>query len=273
MQGLRNTVRERYFTFLAIALAWSWGFLFLAIMAQANGWEGLVAPCRLLAGVGPLLAAMVMLLLGPKEDRSDYLGRLTDVSKVRPKWLAFILLIVPAITVSSIIIDMVAGCSGGRLEEGFSDALASPMSFAGFLAFSLFFGPVPEEMGWGGYGVWKAQLAHTPVATGTIIGMAWMVWHVPLFFIVGTYQEGLGFGTIESLEYLLMIFFQALIMVWIFNNTSGSIPAAVLFHFMVNLVGEMVSLSGPSDMVMATLWGILALTVLLRYRLEKVHPC
>lgn len=267
----RRAFQERYLSFLLLTMAWSWGFLSIAIFAQGNGWQGVVMPCRLLAGVGPTFATIVMLLSGSTADRSDFLRRLTGFDTIRAKWLALILLIVPALTLCSIAIDIAAGGSGGELEPGLMGSLSSPFSLAGFLVFTLLFGPVPEEIGWRGYGVWKAQQVRSPVVTGAIIGFAWMAWHIPLFFIDGTYQAGLGLGTARSFGYLLAILFQSFIMVWIYNNTSGSVPAAVLFHFMVNLVGEVVSLGLMADLTLATLWGVVALLVILRYRLAGVE--
>lgn len=271
MMALRTLGNKQYLAFLAISLSWSIGLLAAAILAQSLDEDGLVTPLRLLAGIGPLLAAVLLLSFGPSKDRADYLRRLTEIKGIRKSWLAFILIIVPVLTAGSIILDMISGGSGGELEQTFMETLSTPFSIFSFIIFILFFGPLPEELGWRGYGVWKAQLVHSPAYTGAIIGIAWMVWHLPLFFIDGTYQEALGLGTPRSIDYLAVIFFQSLIMVWIYNNTSGSIPAAILFHFMVNLVGEMISLTTVSDIILTLLWGVLAITVLLKFRLGGVR--
>jgi membrane protease YdiL (CAAX protease family) len=195
---------------------------------------------------------------------------LKGIGPIDKKWLAVIILTVPALTACSMLIDIASGGSGGDLEQGFLDSASAPLALIGFLVFIMLFGPLPEELGWRGYGVWKTQLVHDPAITGLIIGVVWVLWHLPLFFIDGTYQEGLVLGSIRSIDYLAVIFFQALIMVWIYNNTSGSIPAAILFHFMVNLVGEIISLTDVADIALATLWGVFAIAVLFRYRLGTV---
>ncbi len=268
--ALRTLGNKQYLAFLAISLSWSIGLLAAAILAQSLDEDGLVTPLRLLAGIGPLLAAVLLLSFGPSKDRADYLRRLTEIKGIRKSWLAFILIIVPELTAGSIIIDMISGDpevnwsrpSWKRCPHHSLSLASSSSSFSSVLC----------RRSWGGgVWLWKAQLVHSPAYTGAIIGIAWIVWHLPLFFIDGTYQEALGLGTPRSIDYLAVIFFQSLIMVWIFNNTSGSIPAAILFHFMVNLVGEMISLTTVSDIILTLLWGVLAITVLLKFRLGGVR--
>ncbi|QLH74781.1 MAG: CPBP family intramembrane metalloprotease [Methanomassiliicoccales archaeon] len=246
-------------------MIWSWTCLSLAIGAQTVGIDLLVTTFRIMAGLGPLLTAIVMLRAASSDERASYVMRLKTLKGIGPVWLLVIVATAPGLTLLAISLDLSIGGCGGMIEKAASEYLMSPWGFIGFIMLVLLFGPMPEELGWRGYGVWKAQEHHPPISTGVIIGFAWMLWHVPLFFIDGTYQEGLGLGSLLFYDYFVMMFSQSVIMVWIYNNTAGSIPAAIIFHFMVNFTGELLFLSITGDVLLTCLWSAMALIVAVRY--------
>jgi hypothetical protein len=86
----------------------------------------------------------------------------------------------------------------------------------------------------------------------------WTIWHIPLFGIAGTYQQGLGVGTQAFWLYLLDKVPQSVLMTWIYNNTQRSTQSAVLFHTMVNLVGELFELEPRAEVFYIALWYIVA---------------
>ena len=96
------------------------------------------------------------------------------------------------------------------------------------LLFWLVFGPVLEEPGWRGYALDGFQQRLPALASGITIGFFWMIWHLPLFFIEGTWQSvHLGFGTLPFLYWAVSLLGESVLYVWIYNNTDSSILAAV----------------------------------------------
>ncbi|WP_420422427.1 type II CAAX prenyl endopeptidase Rce1 family protein [Simkania sp.] len=72
--------------------------------------------------------------------------------------------------------------------------------------------------------------------TSVLFGTLWALWHLPLFFVKGYYQNQLlQLGPIYVLNFFLSTFVIAFIMNWIFYQTGRSIPALILFHSMINL--------------------------------------
>ncbi|MCX8182949.1 MAG: CPBP family glutamic-type intramembrane protease [Crenarchaeota archaeon] len=63
----------------------------------------------------------------------------------------------------------------------------------------------------------------------------WAFWHLPLNFMAQSpgpqYEAAIGMflGSIITMAFMSMLF------TWIYNNTGGSVFAALLFHPMVNL--------------------------------------
>jgi hypothetical protein len=91
-----------------------------------------------------------------------------------------------------------------------------------------------------------------------MIGVVWSLWHVPLFFIGGTYQaEQVGLGTQRFWFFLLTIVVESVLITWIYNNTNRSTLSAILFHFVGNSFGELFALSAQAEVYNFAL-GILA---------------
>jgi membrane protease YdiL (CAAX protease family) len=69
------------------------------------------------------------------------------------------------------------------------------------------------------------------LTSSLILGAAWTVWHLPLFFIQGSYQHSLGLGTVRFWLYMMDKVPQSVLMTWIYNNNRRSTLSAILFHF------------------------------------------
>jgi len=72
-----------------------------------------------------------------------------------------------------------------------------------------------------------------------ILGVVWALWHVPLFWIPGTFQAGLGAGSPRSWIFLASLVPLSILFTWIYNNTARSTLSAVLVHFSGNLCGAL----------------------------------
>lgn len=123
------------------------------------------------------------------------------------------------------------------------------------------FGPIPEELGWRGYALDRLQVKHTALNASLILGMVWALWHLPLFFIEGTYQQRLGVGTWFFWNFMLSVAIGSVIQTWVFNNTNRSTLAAILLHFTGNFVGELFALSERAEIFSFGLWAFVAIFV------------
>lgn len=96
------------------------------------------------------------------------------------------------------------------------------------LALALFLGPI-EEFGWRGFALPLLQRRFAPFWAGLILGVIWMIWHIPAFLIGGTPQSAWSFA-----PYFVGGVAVSLILTVLFNDFRGSLLIAVLFHFQVN---------------------------------------
>ena len=144
--------------------------------------------------------------------------------------------------------------------------LSSGLLYAIFL---FFFGPLPEELGW--RGVLFDLLSKQSITKAQIITAAvWFTWHLPLFFIVGSYQHGIGFATSGFLLWAVGLIVQSIIMGFLYISTNRSIASAILFHYFVNLAGEAFELIIPAEMLSIGIYVILAIVLASIYKEKKI---
>jgi membrane protease YdiL (CAAX protease family) len=245
--------------FFVLTFVWTWSFWGLAVVSQRSMGEFPVPLLVALGGVGPMVAGIALTYLTREKDyQHEYWKRVFDLKRISFGWLAVTLLTVPLLTTLAIVLNLLSGGNGAFLEPRFRANLLSILPFA---VFTLFFGPVPEELGWRGYALDGLQAKYNALVSSLILGVLWTIWHVPLFFIPKSYQSGLLFGTIPFWWYMLDKTFQSVLMTWIYNNTGRSTLTAILFHFMVNFMGELFALSVRTDFFQITVWTLAALIV------------
>lgn len=252
------SVNARPWLHLGLTLGFTWCVEFLAATVDGTipGWG--LSTLRYLGGVTPLAVAVGLTYL--KHDRPfqrDFWQRIIDFRRMSLGWYLVILLYTPIKSGLAALMDTLSG-GHGIAPEAVSDFAAEPLLIVPTLLFWLLFGPVPEEPGWRGYALDGLQASHCALAASLVVGAAWSLWHVPLFFIEGTWQaEQVGLGTQRFWFYLLTIVVEAVLYTWIYNNTNRSTLSSILFHFVGNTFGEMFALS-PQAEVYSFVVGILA---------------
>lgn len=256
--------------FFVLTIGWTWLFLLPAIPLSWRGNSGLVTLLRVLGGIGPAVGALILLYLRhDPQERRDYWQRVIDTRRIPPVWWAISLLTVPALTALAAGIDRVLERGGWQLEAA-GRFLDRPLSILPFMFFILLFGPLPEELGWRGYALGELQKGWTAVYASLILGIAWVLWHLPLFFIRGTYQAELGLGTPAYWTFNVGLVTSSVLYTWIFNNTGGSTLTAILFHFSQNFSGELVDLTASADLIHFLLTVILAVLVVVIWGKESL---
>ena len=250
--------RSSPWTFFALAYGASWLFWIpAALWGQAEP-APLTLLLHYLGGLMPPLVAIALTVLGRNpEVQRDYWQRILDFKRVRVRWYVVILLIVPLLTGLGAVLDVLLGGSGGQLAARF---VGQPLAVVPFALFTLLFGPLPEEIAWRGYGLDRLQVRWNALASSLIVGVAWTLWHLPLFFIAGSYQHGL-LGSLSFWLFMADKIPQSIVMAWVYNNNRRSTLTAVLVHFMVNFVGELLDLTQRAEFNVILLWVVVAIAV------------
>jgi membrane protease YdiL (CAAX protease family) len=66
-------------------------------------------------------------------------------------------------------------------------------SLLGTIIFSLFSGPIAEELGWRGFALPRLQSKYNALISSLILGVIWTFWHIPFFFTTGATQMSIPF--------------------------------------------------------------------------------
>jgi membrane protease YdiL (CAAX protease family) len=224
MDPIRRYPTVAFFA-LAYAIAWlAWG----TDLALGGAAQGLIT----IGSFGPLLAALIV--TGSTEGRGavrTFLGRLR-------RWrgggrLYALALIGPfLLALGAALLDTLTGGPAPSFARQIpadlppTALLLLPLIFLFGL---LFGGPLGEEPGWRGFALPRFLAGFGPWTASTILGLAWGLWHIPLFEIPGTTQSAIPLGAFVfwtiGLSYLFTRLYQA---------SDGSLPLMIIFHTAIN---------------------------------------
>jgi membrane protease YdiL (CAAX protease family) len=196
----------------------------------------------LLGLITPAVTAIVTICTSKSPElKKDFKEKMLGAFRVKPIIVLLSILIFGAVIASSILLSTLFGQP------------LSQFSFVGEFSFSI--GGIPtlltlivtallEELGWRGYAEdaigsycnwWNESL---------ISGSLWALWHLPLFFIPGSYQCGL----LQQNPWYVVNFFVGILpldilFAWVYIKNKRSIFACMFFHFSVNFLQEQIAMT------------------------------
>lgn len=250
------------FVFFGLVFGWSWLWWLTAGLTGTAVTEPPVTWMFLVGGLGPVLAAVVLVCRHYSTGaRREFWRRLYDPLRVGWRWW----LITAAAAAGPTVVGWLL-TSEGDFSVGVSSARAASMGVVVWLVFAGGAALV-EEPGWRGYALDTLLKRHSLTVTSVLLGVAWAAWHLPHFFLEGTYQhDEVGLGGSLFWMFLLAILAQTFLYVWIVTNTSGSILTAVVFHALTNLAGEIFNPGPTGKLVALLIWMAAAVAVAIHWR-------
>ncbi|MBD3407726.1 MAG: CPBP family intramembrane metalloprotease [Candidatus Lokiarchaeota archaeon] len=229
--GFRNIL-----LFFIITFVFSWAFWIpqvmnsLGIIPDSAFTDFLSSPFNI-AAFGPFIAAILMVL---KEDKLNGIkGLLKKGIQVNfsKKWILPIFLLFPVIFLLSMLLGLPFGFSPNLEILGHPEVVS-----IGFLVILLTAGPLQEEFGWRGYAVSRLQERYNALITSFIVGVAWALWHFPLFFLPHPGDGSAMYYDQPVWIMVISVIFASIIFTWIYNNTNESVFATLLLHTTLNWI-------------------------------------
>jgi uncharacterized protein len=234
--------------FFGLAFAITWGLQIPGVLAQKGilpGNPSAYLPFAGLGLLGPLAAAT--LLAWREGGRSGIRSLYAPLARwrVNPGW--WLTALVPGVLLSGFLFLLnLAGRQGPIAYLPGASAIVF-----GVLA------SVGEEVGWRGYALPKLQQRWGAFAAGSLVGVMWCFWHIPMF---------VGQGVPLSLLLVMLLYFvgASLFMTWSYNASGGSLLLASLMHFGAHLNNSHRALPGETLplVVHAVVFGALGLLVM-----------
>ncbi len=229
----RQSVLARYplVSYFLIAFAFSW----LAFLPALLTYYGVLSLSPQLVGylaiaglLGPALSGFIMTALTEgREGVGDLLRRIV-LWRVGLRWYLFALLGIPVVMVLGTVI-----LRPGALAS--FDISAQPFNLAylgAFVLMVLIGGPLFEEPGWSGFAQPRLQGMYGPLVGGLILGVLWALWHLLGFLIPSQKLTDIPpRGTVlDFVVFALALVGLRLVIMWVVNNTRGSVLMAILTH-------------------------------------------
>ena len=229
--------RSGLWLFFFLAYGFTWVF---HLSIPALGWDfdpNPASPSMLLYLVGlagPLVGALaVSAFLSGSAGVRRLLG--TGLRwRFRPVWYGFALFLIPGFYLALIGLHFLTG--GGR-----PDPLLVWSSGRAFLIIGQVYVVFAEEFGWRGFALPRLQQRFGSLGASLILGVLWGSWHLPMFFVPGSFQYGSSIWM-----YIVTITIQTILLTLLYNRTGGSVLACMLFHAALNSTAFVINV--PADL-------------------------
>jgi membrane protease YdiL (CAAX protease family) len=109
-----------------------------------------------------------------------------------------------------------------------------------------------EEFGWRGYLLPRLQQRWSPIVASLIVGVAWALWHLPMYVVPGAVYYGQPFWLFGSLVVLMSFWYT-----WLYNASNGRILPVVFLHGLHNAATVLYPFA-PESMIVAVAPAIVA---------------
>mgnify|MGYP001095085293 CR=1 FL=1 len=248
------------FCLLAFLISWTAKFIFCA---EDLGWIGTVIPkgiLQLIASFGPSIAGLIMYYLESKRKGLIAVVKSLARINIHLKWYLFALFFE---LFSFVIIVVSAYISGYRSTALLTDETVNSilMFFANTITLTILTG-LGEEIGWRGFLLPKFQSRFTVIKAAIILALINSMWHLRTDFLSLLMQGEYGAFMSEYLpDMMLRIMISipvVIIIIYLFNNTGGSLFIMILFHGSANAswewVKQVTGIADPSYLL--PLWAV-----------------
>jgi membrane protease YdiL (CAAX protease family) len=232
----KNLKQSLIFILLVIALSYLvfWGPIALLKLKTANLVEGKVynIPALIFFLLGGFVPSVVGLILTAFYDGKEGLKKLL-LSAINTK-----------IGFSSLIIIIVYAMALGSLQLILYTLLGGSFDFSQFLKQLptilplIILGPLSEEFGWRGFLQKRINSEFPPIPASIIIGVVWSLWHLPLFYMIGTSQHDFN---IPFIPFMISIVSSSFVYTYLYYKSNGSLFAAILLHWIATYILQVIS--------------------------------
>jgi membrane protease YdiL (CAAX protease family) len=249
---------KHYFlsVFTGTFLLWSIG----GLMSFKDHWVDFYMLPMLLGLMVPAMVALLFIWRQPTSAmKKDFIRRLVSFKLIRPKIVLLSMTLMPLSVVISIILSL--AFDGSIVQFQPSEAFSFDTGFVPVLGL-LFLAALFEELGWRGYGFESLEKGRSFLAASIIFGVIWSLWHLPLLWVNQSYQyEIFQQSPWYAVNFYLSTTVLGIIISWVCHINQRSILVAILFHFVVNLSQEMLSMTQQTKSIQTFVLIVFALVI------------
>ena len=214
--------------FLGLAYGSIWGlfglgeWLAIPFSMDPQTWGGAF---YLIGAAIPSLSALVAVLGVEKRKGLGVLLRRSFRWRFSPFW--YLIAIATPFVVNGLNVLIAVTFLGARVPSQWYAPAFGP----GFLFFFLIYNGLGEEIGWRGLALPVLQRRLGSLGGSVAVGVLWALWHLPLFWLRGSYQYG-----DSILLFVSLLTCWSVIIGMLVGQGGGSILPAILLHEGANFI-------------------------------------
>ncbi|MCR5400662.1 MAG: CPBP family intramembrane metalloprotease [Treponema sp.] len=249
----------------------TWAFWLFAILFN----EGLTCTLGMIFGlISPACIAIITVFTSKSQAlKKDFKRKIFNFWKLKPLYILGGYLIMAVVIVASILLSLLFGESKEQfsLIKGFT--FDGPGIFGAMATITL--AAILEEVGWRGYGEDSIAQYHSWFKESIIFGFVWALWHLPLFWIPGTYHyEIRHMSNWYMINFFVSVVPMGFVTTWVYVKNNRSMLASILFHLFVNFAQEKVAMTQNTKCIETLMVFVAAVIIVLTNRdmfFEKRH--
>lgn len=264
--------RYRPVRFYVTCFSVTWAFWIVAAIFSRSGNDNGVSPVLMLLGLlAPAVTAVVMTSDSTALKR-DLKRKLVGVYRIKPLSIFMAVIGFMIIVALSILLSTLFGQSLDQFAftDGFSFSVGGTSALLTILLAATI-----EEVGWRGYGEDSVASYFSWFTESIIFGFVWALWHLPLFWIEGTYHSGLRqLGPFYVLNFLISGSPMGFLTTWVYVKNNRSMLACIIFHLFVNAMQEKIAMMPQTkcvETIVVTLAAALVVPTNKEMFFEKEH--
>ena len=266
--------RYRPLRFYGTCFAVTWIFWISTAVISKSPKDNEISTLLMLLGLtAPAVTAVITVLTsGSKALKADLKRKLIGFYRIRPLSILAAIVGFMIMIVISILLSLLAGQSLEQFAftEDFSFSVGGTSALL-----TILLAAVIEEVGWRGYGEDSVASYFSWFTESVIFGFVWALWHLPLFWIEGTYHYGLKeLGVLYVLNFLISVSPLGFLTTWVYVKNNRSMLACIIFHLFINTMQEKIAMTPQTKCVETIVVFIAAAVVVLTNKemfFEKEH--
>ena len=216
-------------SFFLLAWALSWAFMVPLALAH-RGWNAeLPGWVHYLSAYGPMLSALlVSAIAGGGAGFREWASRLVRGRAPRRAWM---LALSPLWVLA--VVAAIARVTHGSWPDPRLFGRINFLPDLGLWALPLWLvnSGLGEESGWRGFALPALGRRFSPRVASLIVALGWMLWHVPAFFYLPSYEH-LGAGM--AVGFFIGILSGSFLLTWLTTLAGGSALLPIVWHGLFN---------------------------------------
>ena len=225
--------------FYLMVFCLTWAFWFLAIRLQ----ESPLLFVFMILGLSVPAVNAVLFVMKSKSKmlKDDFRRKIIGFYRIKPLNILTAVIIFGIAVILSIATSVLLG--GSPKQFSFTEDFSFSIGGASALL-TIFLASMVEELGWRGYGEDAVGAYHSWFKESIIFGCIWACWHIPLFWVPGTYQFGLKeMGVSYAINFLISVIPLDFIQTYVYVKNNRSMLATIIFHMFINIMQEKVAMT------------------------------